>query len=161
MDGLYTDPGEFYSKHAAVISIILIIFAIGTQYAYLDSTTHKAADNSDPGSLEEELVTMFNEEIRLLPEIIESSSLERVQAYLLFAAYSLPIDSSGLRYIYLSLTIRLAMQNGMHRKYTGNALHPSMIEIRNRVWWTAYTMERYTNTSHFFEKKGRMPTDWS
>jgi hypothetical protein len=147
LNRLYVDPGKFNSKDASAISIILTIFAIGTQYAYLDSASYKAAEKTDSGYSEDALGTMFYQEaIRLLPEIIESSSLESVQACLLFAVYSLPIDASGLGYIYLSLTIRLATQNGMHRKYTGNAFHPSMIKIRNLVWWTAYTMERQVHT---------------
>jgi hypothetical protein len=143
---LYTDPGQFGSQDAGVIGIILTIFAIGTQYAYLDSPGNIAAGKPGPGFSEDELGTRFYQEaIRLLPEIIESSSLESVQACLLFAAYSLPIDAAGLGYIYLNLAVRLAIQNGMHRKYTGDAFSPAMIEIRNRVWWTAYTMERYVN----------------
>jgi hypothetical protein len=132
-------------KDAAIISIILTVFAIGTQYAYLDCSSHRTAENSiGSGFSEDELGALFyREAIRFLPEIIESSSLESVQACLLFAAYSLPIDAVGLGYIYINLTIRLAMQNGMHRKYTGDALGAAMVETRNRVWWTAYALERY------------------
>jgi hypothetical protein len=31
----------------------------------------------------------------------------------------------------------------MHRKYQGEGLSPRMIEVRNRVFWTAYTIEKY------------------
>jgi hypothetical protein len=86
----------------------------------------------------------YQEAIRLLPEIIEVSSLESVQACLLFAAYALPIDAAGLGYVYINLTIRLAMQNGMHRRCVGEPFSAAMMETRNRVWWTAYAMERYS-----------------
>lgn len=145
LDALYTCPLQFGMKDVATISIILTVLAIGTQYAYLDSPGRKATE-SNTGSVfsEDELGALFyREAIRFLPEIIESSSLESVQACLLFAAYSLPIDAGGLGYIYINLTVRLAMQNGMHRKYTGAELGPAMVETRNRIWWTTYVLERY------------------
>jgi hypothetical protein len=92
----------------------------------------------------------YQEAIRLLPEIIEVSSLESVQACLLFAAYALPIDAAGLGYVYINLTIRLAMQNGMHRRCVGEAFSAAMMETRNRVWWTAYAMERYVSSLALF-----------
>jgi hypothetical protein len=144
---LYANNSEFGMKDAATVSIVLTIFAIGTQYAYLDCSGHNEARNSSaPKFSEDELGTMFyREAVRLLPEIIESSSLESVQACLLFAAYSLPLDAAGLGYIYINLAIRLAMQNGMHRKCADDALSAALIETRNRVWWTAYTLERYSD----------------
>ncbi|EED23989.1 fungal specific transcription factor, putative [Talaromyces stipitatus ATCC 10500] len=150
VDALYTYPWQFGMKDVAVISIILTILAIGTQYAYLDSPGRKTAE-SNTGSVfsEDELGALFyREAIRFLPEIIESSSLESVQACLLFAAYSLPIDAGGLGYIYINITIRLAMQNGMHRKYTGDELGAAMVETRNRVWWTTYVLERKISIFH-------------
>lgn len=141
---LYTNPGSLTSKEAPVLGIILTIFAIGTQYAYLEAKPAPASSGQTQDFSEDELGTMFYQEaIRLLPEIIELSSLESVQACLLLAAYALPIDAAGLGYVYINLTIRLAMQNGMHRRCVGKTFSAAMMETRNRVWWTAYAMERY------------------
>ncbi|KAL4752243.1 hypothetical protein BDW72DRAFT_192187 [Aspergillus terricola var. indicus] len=161
VDALYNDRGRFGNKSAAVVSIVLTVFAIATQYAYLDSPTRKSADFT-----EDALGTMFYQQaIRLLPEIIEASSLESVQACLLFAIYALPLDASGLGYIYVTLTNRLGMQNGLHRKYTGTGLSPAMVEMRNRVWWTAYTLERKISifhgrplSTHRFDVDAPLPT---
>lgn len=145
IDELYYDPSKFNKKSAAVVSIILTVFAIATQYAYLDSPAqrHGRSNNSSTEFSEDALGTMFYEQAtRFLPEIIEASSLESVQACLLLAVYALPVDASGLGYIYITLTTRLGMQNGMHRQYKGTRLSDAMIETRNRVWWTAYTLER-------------------
>ncbi|KAB8264696.1 fungal-specific transcription factor domain-containing protein [Aspergillus pseudonomiae] len=144
---LYNDPSSFGRKGAAVISIMLTVFAIGTQYAYLDSPTHNTT--SDGEFSEDDIGTSFYQNaVRLLPEIIESSCLESVQACLLFGFYSLPIDASGLGYIYINLAVRLAMQNGMHRKCNSDVFSPDMIETRNRVWWTAYSLERKISIFH-------------
>lgn len=138
---LYSDPGSFGRKGAAVISILLTVFAVGTQYAYLDSPSHNTTSDGD-FSEDDIGANFYQNAVRLLPEIIESSCLESVQACLLFGFYSLPIDASGLGYIYINLAVRLAMQNGMHRKCKSDVFNPDMIETRNRVWWTAYSLER-------------------
>ncbi|KAE8137784.1 fungal-specific transcription factor domain-containing protein [Aspergillus pseudotamarii] len=147
LDVLYHDPSSFGKKGAAVISILLTIFAIGTQYAYLDSPSRDTAKDGD-FSEDDIGATFYQSAVRLLPEIIESSCLESVQACLLFGFYSLPIDASGLGYVYINLAVRLAMQNGMHRKCTSDAFNPDMIETRNRVWWTAYSLERKISIFH-------------
>ncbi|KFZ11759.1 hypothetical protein V502_07415 [Pseudogymnoascus sp. VKM F-4520 (FW-2644)] len=140
---IYDNPTTLTIKDTATVSMILTVFAIGTQYAYLDSPKKNERIHTGLKYSEDEIGTMFyHQAIRLLPEIIEISTLESVQACLLFAVYVLPIDASGLGYIYINLALRLGMQNGMHRKYTGNALSGIMIEMRNRVWWSACVVER-------------------
>jgi hypothetical protein len=63
-------------KSVAVLSIILTVFAIGTQYAYLDSPHQNAASHGASGNSEDELGTMFHRQaIRFLPEIIEADSV--------------------------------------------------------------------------------------
>ncbi|KAL3472045.1 fungal-specific transcription factor domain-containing protein [Aspergillus californicus] len=149
VDTLYNDPQKFGKKSVAVVSVILTIFAIATQYAYLDSPNQKSACSGTRQPSEDELgTTFYKSAVRFLPEIIETGSLESVQACLLFAAYALPVDASGLGYIYVSLAVRLGMQNGMHREYSGSRLSAAMIDTRNRVWWTAYTLERKISIFH-------------
>lgn len=140
---LYNQPETIDSKRASIISIFLTVLAVGTQYLYLEARNESGKSFSSLNFTEDEVGNNFYQRaIRLLPEIIESSSLESVQACLLFALYSLPIDAAGLGYVYIGLAIRLAMQNGMHRKYTGKSLSAAVLETRNRVWWSAYALER-------------------
>ncbi|GES56810.1 fungal-specific transcription factor [Aspergillus terreus] len=145
---LYTDSTRLYERGGeSTIAILLTVFAIGTQYAHLESpepVRHQAPDFSE----EKIGATFYRNAVRLLPEIIEISSLESVQACLLFGLYALPVDASGLGYIYINLSIRLAMQNGMHRKCHGSAFSSEMAETRNRVWWAAYTLERKISIFH-------------
>lgn len=144
MTTLYSDPASFNQKGGEVIiSILLMVFAIGTQYAHLESPSHGPSDATEASFAEEDIGTTFYQQaVRLLPEIIELSSLDSVQACLLLGYYALPIDASGLGYIYINLAIRLAIQNGMHRRCRSDAFSATMIETRNRVWWTAYLLER-------------------
>ncbi|KAF4947603.1 hypothetical protein FGADI_10284 [Fusarium gaditjirri] len=142
LDLLYKSPQDLNQVGSEVtISILLTVLAIGTQYAHLEHTID-SENTSTSGLLEEEIGAMFYQQaIRLLPEIIEISSLESVQACLLFGYYSLPIDASGLGFIYINLATRLGIQNGMHRKCSNSAFNASIIETRNRVWWTTYVLE--------------------
>lgn len=144
MNLLYEDPSRFATKGGEVIiSILLTVFAIGSQYAHLESTASGLRDQQEQSFSEEDIgATFYQQAIRLLPEIIELSSLESVQACLLFGYYALPVDTSGLGYVYVNLAIRLGMQNGMHRKCATGAFNATMVEARNRVWWTAYLLER-------------------
>jgi hypothetical protein len=143
LDLIYDKSATLTIKDASTMSIILSVFAIGIQYAYLDSPSQHERFHTSVEYSEDEIGSIFYQRaVRLLPEIIETSTLESVQACLLLGVYSLPIDASGLGYIYVNLALRLGMQNGMHRKYTGSALSDGMIETRNRVWWSAYVWER-------------------
>ena len=87
-------------------------------------------------------VRFYQMACKLIPDIITIASLESVQACLLLAHYTLPLDTPGLAYTYLGLTLKMAIQNGMHRKYVGSEFNAHTIEVRNRLWWTAYSLDR-------------------
>ncbi|KAK5790847.1 hypothetical protein VI817_006156 [Penicillium citrinum] len=151
MSLLYEDRGSFNTKKGSevIVSILLTVFAIGSQYAHLESSTSKSTTYEGQAFAEEDIGAIFYQQaIRLLPEIIEQSSLESVQACLLFGYYALPVDTSGLGYIYVNLAIRLAMQNGMHRRCKNTAFTATMIETRNRIWWTTYLLDRKISIFH-------------
>ena len=144
MNLLYGDPSSFAKKGGEIIvSILLTVFAIGSQYAHLESPTNNARETPGQQLSEEDIgATFYQQAIRLLPEIIELSSLESVQACLLLGYYALPVDASGLGFNYVNLALRLGQQNGMHRRCKNDAFSTTMVESRNRVWWTAYLLER-------------------
>ncbi|KAF4120799.1 Fungal trans [Geosmithia morbida] len=145
----YTIPSDFTRRDVGTVCIIFIVLAIGTQYAYLDSQ-HQAGNLAQPGPYSEDVlgVLFYQQACKLLPDVIAVSSLESVQACLLMGVFTLPLDASGLSYIYLNLAIKLAIQNGMHRKYPGGELDRSIKETRIRVWWTVYAIERRVGIFH-------------
>lgn len=146
----YNAPNTLVAKDAGKVSIALAIFAIGTQYAYLESLN--PSGSSSLGGMnfsEDEVGTMFFEQAaKLLPEVIQISSLESVQACLLLGLYCLPLDASGLAYTYFNLAMKIAIVNGMHRKYLGRALDDITMETKNRVWWTLYVVEKKIGIFH-------------
>ncbi|KAI5465698.1 fungal-specific transcription factor domain-containing protein [Mariannaea sp. PMI_226] len=152
LDLVYQNPGALSRREVGTVCIIWIVFAIGTQYAYLDSRPergHAKGGMDDSPFSEDTIGIMFYQQAcKLVPDVITVASLESVQAILLIGIYTLPLDASGLSYIYLNLAVKLAIQNGMHRRYPAEGIDPFIRETRNRVWWTAYTTEKRVGIYH-------------
>ena len=126
-----------------------MLLAIGTQFADLDSTDITAAEppnnsasNPEVSSEDEVGLTFYRIAVRLIPDVMTIASIESIQAFLLLAVYTLPLDPSGLSYTYLGVAMKMAIQNGLHRKHPGQGLAPHTVKIRNRLWWTVYTLEK-------------------
>ncbi|KAH8169239.1 fungal specific transcription factor domain-containing protein [Sarocladium implicatum] len=150
LDVAYTDANSLTRRDVGTVCIIFIILAIGIQYAYLDSPS-KGVPGQDParGYSEDAIsISFYQQACRLIPDVITVSSLESVQACLLIGIFALPLDASGLAYTYLNLGVKLAIQNGMHRRFPGEGLDPIIRETRNRVWWSVYTTEKRVGILH-------------
>ncbi|TQV93268.1 C6 transcription factor (PrnA) [Cordyceps javanica] len=149
---VYENPMSLSNSDIGTISMIFAILAIGTQYAYLESMTEgrTTIDATESKQFTEDAVGIqfYRKAAHLLPEVIAASSLESVQACLLMGIYTLPVDASGLAYIYLNLALKLAVQNGMHRKHPANDIDARVRETRNRVWWALYTIEQRVGIFH-------------
>ncbi|KAA8643610.1 fungal specific transcription factor domain-containing protein [Aspergillus tanneri] len=149
MDFYYTTDGPLTIDDTGWICTLLMAFAIGTQFAYMQT---KPGQSNPPFS--EEIpddhigLELYRFSCRLIPDMITIASVETVQAFLLLGVYTLPIDTSGLAYTYFGLAIKMAIQNGMHRKYSGATLDPLTIELRNRLWWSAYSLESRISILH-------------
>lgn len=154
LDRMYSNMTGLCSKDITSSCLVLMLLAIGTQYAHLDSTQEDrrrgASSSAHTNALagwELEVGAVFYRQVaKLISEVIHSGSVLSVQVFLLLGLYYLPLDASGLAYIYLNLALKIAIQNGMHRKLTGNAFHTDKAEFRRRIWWTAYCMERLVST---------------
>lgn len=157
VDLIYQSASTLSTKDAGAIAIALTVFAVGCQYAHLESLKESSSTQETSDKWEPELGNVFySQAVRLLPELIHLGSLESVQACSLLALYSLPIDASGLGYIYISLAIKLGIQNGIHRKPPGTSFRAKTIEIRNRTWWTAYCIERYDSLLLRYQTSGKL-----
>lgn len=145
MDVVFENPASLSRRDVPMLCILYMVLAVGTQYAYLDNPSSK---NNDTGTYSEDNVglMMYQQACKLLPDVITIASLESVQACLLIGLYTLPIDPSGLSWTYLNLASKLAIQNGMHRRYPGEGLDLVIRETRSRVWWTLYVLEKYVPT---------------
>ncbi|KAL3471543.1 hypothetical protein BJX99DRAFT_266680 [Aspergillus californicus] len=151
----YTNPASLSCNDAGAVCAILMVLAVGTQFAHMESAipvnrlSSNPSNTDDHGFSEDEVgLTFYQFASKLLPDIIACASIRSVQACLLIGTYLLPLDTSGLCYTYFGLALKMAIQNGMHRRYCGEGLPAHMIEIRNRVFWTAYTIEKRVSILH-------------
>ncbi|KAK0384263.1 hypothetical protein NLU13_8351 [Sarocladium strictum] len=150
LDVAYNNPSALTTRDVGTVCVLFVVLAIGTQYAYLDSSARGSQEPDRGGAFSEDAigVSFYQQASKLLPDVITISSLECVQACLLLGIYTLPLDASGLSYVYLNLSVTLAIQNGMHRRYPGEGLDPIVRETRNRIWWTAYTTQKRVSIFH-------------
>jgi len=149
----YTDPSSLAPDDAGSVCAILMVLAVGTQFAHMESPTPVNQLSEDHRFSEDEVgLTFYQFASKLLPDIIATTSVRSVQACLLIGTYLLPLDTSGLCYTYFGLALKMAIQNGMHRRYQGEGLSRRTVEVRNRVFWTAYTIEKYAHLYAFLRQ---------
>ncbi|KAE8335265.1 hypothetical protein BDV24DRAFT_171471 [Aspergillus arachidicola] len=134
LDMAYTNANSITHSDVSTMCVIFGVLAVGTHGR--KSTQHGQFTGDAVG------VMLYQQACLLLPDVITLSSLESVQACLLLGIYTLPLDASGLAWIYLGIGVKLANQNGMHRKSCEDSFDLPIRETRNLVWWTLYTLER-------------------
>ncbi|PVH72904.1 hypothetical protein DL98DRAFT_659773 [Cadophora sp. DSE1049] len=145
LEVLLDTPSIVAESDAGWVCSVLMVLAIGTQFAHMASgtLTQVNEDKTAEQPPEDDVgVELYRLACKLIPDVIAIASLESVQACLLLAHYALPIDTQGIAYTYLGLAVKVAIQNGMHRKYMGTDFDAHTVETRNRLWWTAYTLEK-------------------
>jgi hypothetical protein len=148
VEALYSPHLMLTADDACWLCTMLMVLAIGTQFAHMAQVpSHPGEDGIE--SVADAVGTSFYQMAgELIPDIIAIASVDSVQAFLLIAHYTLPLDAHGVAYTYLGLALRMAIQNGMHRKSHGNDLDPSMHEMRNRLWWSTYRLEKRVSVLH-------------
>ncbi|KAL4951021.1 fungal-specific transcription factor domain-containing protein [Aspergillus filifer] len=137
------------------ICSLFAVLAIGTQVAHMEgfaATGNNAQDlnpDVDLDACSEDSVglSLYHIACRLVPDVLLVASHESVQAFLLLALYALPVSTGGLSYSYLGISVKMAIQNGMHRKFVGNC-EERVIEVRNRVFWTACMLDKRISILH-------------
>ncbi|KAJ5498928.1 hypothetical protein N7453_007979 [Penicillium expansum] len=150
LDFYYATEHPLSINDAGWICTILMTFAIGTQFAHMQtkSIPGSSASTTETSPDDQIGLELYRFSCRLIPDLITVASVETVQAFLLLGVYTLPIDTAGLAYIYYGLAIKMAIQNGMHRKLFEGNVAPNMVEVRNRLWWSAYSLESRIGILH-------------
>ncbi|KAF2680085.1 hypothetical protein K458DRAFT_312672 [Lentithecium fluviatile CBS 122367] len=148
LDILYERPAHLSSPDSGWVCTVVMVLAVGVQFTHM--AEGPCTETQEEGSQQGVDVSLafYKMATTLIPDIITLASMESVQACLLLAHYALPLDAHGLAYTYLGLAMKLAIQNGMHRKYTGLDLDDWTLEMRNRLWWTTYALERRISVLH-------------
>jgi hypothetical protein len=94
--------------------------AIGSQFSHMAHERGRASSGAEQRRSDKQVedapdigVKFFQMASKLIPDIITIASLGSVPVCLLLSHYTLPLDTHGLAYTYLGLTLKTATQNGM------------------------------------------------
>ncbi|KAH7194992.1 fungal-specific transcription factor domain-containing protein [Fusarium oxysporum] len=149
LEQFYSYPTRVGIDDTAWVCVSLMVFALGTQFLHLYRSSARNCCKeliNDAYNICQTMdntlaLTFYRKASTLIPDILAINSIETIQAFLLFGIYVLPIDPAGLSCTYLGIAIKAATQFNMHQR-SDRDLSPREIELRKRVWWTAYTLER-------------------
>ncbi|KAJ5666667.1 hypothetical protein N7462_011076 [Penicillium macrosclerotiorum] len=148
----YDPASEYTTSDIPWVCTFFAVLAIGTQMAHMedDCSGPDSKDSDEFNVCSEDSVGLefYHVASKLVPDVILAASYESVQAFLLLAAWALPVSTGGLSYTYFGLSMKMAIQNGMHRKYIGGDCDQRILEMRNRLFWTVYTLEKRTSILH-------------
>ncbi|VUC30000.1 unnamed protein product [Clonostachys rosea] len=147
LDAVYTQSLGWSSDESPTWCILFMVLGIGTQFVHLDSaSTFEDSFDFNPSrneTVEDDVGSkLYKLAAKLVPDVLTIASLESVQACLLLGVYTLPLDTPGLSYTYLGVALRVCIQNGLHRRKPETLLDEHAIEVRKRLWWTVFTLER-------------------
>ena len=154
LDRFYASPKSINTRDSSWVCTTLMMFAVGTQFAHLSSRYRDDGEERGKNSEVEDsrtlspddsaALTFYHAAKSLMSDVIAIASIESVQAFLMFGMYTLPLHPDGLAYTYVGIALRLATLNGLHRNLRHQAgIDAKSAEIRNRIWWTTYTLEKY------------------
>ncbi|KAH6971371.1 fungal-specific transcription factor domain-containing protein [Ilyonectria sp. MPI-CAGE-AT-0026] len=157
-DTLRHQLSEFYRPsrlltitEAPWVCTALMVFAVGTQFAHLAPSPRTRVDGdviTMSSAMDDTLALAFyRKAATLIPDVLTIGSLQSVQAFGLLGIYALPLDPAGLSCTYFGIAVKLATHNGMHKK-SYNSFTTRDVEVRNRIWWTVYTLERRISILH-------------
>ncbi|KAI1845907.1 hypothetical protein JX265_011197 [Neoarthrinium moseri] len=140
VDEFYTNPTSRLRRDCSFVCLAHAAFALGSQWTTLakpdGSRSNLNTDDSDPGRI------FYNQARSLIPDVIDFPGLRSVQAPFVLGVYLLPASAIGSSYIYLGLALRKALAMDLHLNTDELNLSEEEKEIRRRVWWSIYSLER-------------------
>lgn len=138
LDEFYANPDSALRGNTGFVCLALAAFALGSQWTALGTSPTFPPENA------EEIGRTCYEQARLLiPELDDSLSLHSVQAPFILGVYLLPARATGSLHMYLGLALRKALALDLHVRAEDSPLTADEKEIRNRLWWAVFSLERF------------------
>ncbi|KAE8322651.1 fungal-specific transcription factor domain-containing protein [Aspergillus sergii] len=138
----YTDPTSPLRSDSSFVCLAMATFALASQWTTLEKPeghqTTVGLERSDLGRV------FFDHARMLIPDIIERPCLRSVQAPFVLGVYLMPASAIGSSYVYLGLALRKALALDLHQDVDDQILNEREIEVRRRLWWSLYSLERCT-----------------
>jgi hypothetical protein len=146
-DQMSTEIDQFYRSvnsplrcDVGFVCLLLATFALGSQWTALERPEESAVslnrDNDDLGRV------FYTHAKTLLPDVIDRSCLRSIQAPFLLGVYLMPANAIGSSYIYMGLALRKALAFDLHLIPDDQTIDEKENEIRRRLWWSIYSLER-------------------
>lgn len=77
-----------------------------------------------------------------MPDIIELPGLRSIQVCLILGVYLMPQNAVGSSYVYTGMALRKALAFDLHQDSDDQAMDAREREVRRRLWWSIYSLER-------------------
>ncbi|KAJ5807453.1 hypothetical protein N7447_010909 [Penicillium robsamsonii] len=140
IDQFYVDTTSPLRSDLSFVCLVLATFALGSQWAPLERPDEYALgihwDNDDLGQV------FYTHAKTLIPDLIDRPCLRSIQAPFLLGVYLMPASAIGSSYIYMGLALRKALAFDLHLNPEDQAVDDREREIRCRLWWSIYSLER-------------------
>ncbi|KAL4932592.1 Zn(II)2Cys6 transcription factor [Aspergillus undulatus] len=140
IEDFYTNPASNLRTDTSFLCLAHATFALGSQWTTLVPRRNMGPslvpEDGDPGRI------FYNQAKQLIPDLIDLPTLRSVQAPYVLGVYLLPASAIDSAYVYLGLAIRKALAMNLHLNGDDRDLSPRDIEIRRRLWWAIYSLDR-------------------
>ncbi|EEU37191.1 uncharacterized protein NECHADRAFT_37244 [Fusarium vanettenii 77-13-4] len=154
-DVIRTRISQIYAHPATPLTIAdapwvctaLMVFCVSTQFAHLVKGRQSNTGEVDVTSAIDDTLALsfYRKATAMIPDLLTIGSAQCVQAFILMGVYTLPVDPAGLASSYYGMAMKIAIHNNMHLKSKSKTRDA---EMRNRIWWTVYTLERRVSILH-------------
>lgn len=144
LEEFYSKPCNLTAKDAPWVCVVLMVFAVGSQFLHLKGEDRSSTQMAeiDHVWLDDALALMyFRQASKLVPDVLAIGSLQSLQALLLMGFYLLPLGNCSVASTYLSIGLRMATDCCLQLN-DDMSLTAREIEVRRRVWCTAFILER-------------------
>ncbi|KAJ6147457.1 hypothetical protein N7497_009439 [Penicillium chrysogenum] len=142
IDQFYNDTTSPLRSDLSFVCLVMATFALGSQWTPLERPDVSAVslhrDNDDLGQV------FYTHAKTLIPDLIDRPCLRSIQAPFLLGVYLMPASAIGSSYVYMGLALRKALAFDLHLNPEDQAVDDREREIRCRLWWSIYSLERCT-----------------
>ncbi|KGO43963.1 Transcription factor, fungi [Penicillium expansum] len=142
IDQFYMDTTSPLRSDLSFVCLVMATFALGSQWTPLERPDEFAVslhrENDDLGQV------FYTYAKTLIPDLIDRPCLRSIQAPFLLGVYLMPASAIGSSYIYMGLALRKALAFDLHLNPEDQAVDDREREVRCRLWWSIYSLERCT-----------------
>ncbi|KAF9874192.1 hypothetical protein CkaCkLH20_08175 [Colletotrichum karsti] len=138
----YADEHARLRTDAGFVCLVLAVFALGSHWTSLARPTEEVAGEEGlPGDVDPGRV-FYNQARILMADLIDRPCLRSVQAAYVLGVYLMPASAISASYVYMGLALRKGLAIGLHLEPDDPAMSEDEKEMRRRLWWSIYSLER-------------------